>query len=73
MNFLDPQLTSDGLPYGPTRYKEIIEERYYISKFMNTSYGDTGKITPTERRYLLTLIKEDQERIKSLRDAQSSD
>lgn len=59
VNFLDPQLTNDGKPYGPYRYKEIIRECYYISKTINTSYNDLLKITPIERQYLLSFIVED--------------
>lgn len=59
MNFFDPALTSDGLEYAPQRLKEIIRERYIISKRLNTSYYDLGKITPFERTELLKLIKEE--------------
>lgn len=52
-------MTDDGLPYGPTRYKEIVKERYIISKHTNTSYKDTDTITPTERSYLLEFIAEE--------------
>lgn len=51
----------DGSPYAVQRYKQIVEERYQISKYCNTSYSDTGNITPTERRYLLSFINEDLE------------
>ena len=62
MNFLDPQKTSDGKPYGPTRYKELVKERYIISKNTYTSYLDTGKITPTEKEILISLIAEDRKK-----------
>lgn len=62
MNFLDPQLTNDGKPYGPFRYKEIVKERWFISKNINTSYNDLGKITPRERDYLLEFIVDEQKR-----------
>lgn len=52
----------DGSPYGPHRYTEIVEERYLITKFTHTSYGDTGEITPSERQLLLKFIKRDLER-----------
>lgn len=58
-SFLDPQLTSDGKPYGPYRYKQIVKERYWISKNINTSYNDAGKLTPTEREYLLEFIADE--------------
>lgn len=56
---MDPQLTNDGKPYGPWRYKELVRERYYISKTINTSYSDTGQLTPIEREYILEFITEE--------------
>ena len=61
-SFLDPQLTKDGKPYGPWKYKQIVQERWYISKNINTSYTDVGKITPIEREYLAEFIVEDLKR-----------
>ena len=52
-------MTSDGQPYGPQRFAEIIKERYFISKQTHTSYLDVGLITPTERKYLLDFIIKD--------------
>lgn len=53
---MDPQLTKDGKPYGPFRYKEIVKECYLISKNINTSYNDLMLITPTERNYMLEFL-----------------
>lgn len=53
---MDPQLTNDGKPYGPARYKELVKERYLISRYMNTSYTDLGQLTPTERGYIIEFI-----------------
>ena len=61
-SFLDPQLTEDGRPYAPARLKQIIRERYEISKRIHTSYNDLGKLTPLERNYLLEFILEDNKR-----------
>ena len=61
---MDPQSTDDGKPYGPARYKEISHERYLISKHTNTSYTDTGEITPIERGYLIEFIIDDLQRQK---------
>ena len=76
MNFLDPVSTSDGSPYGPFRFKQIVKERYVIAKNMGTSYLDIGKITPLERQYLMQFIieedrknKEYLERVKQQREA----
>lgn len=70
MSFLDPQLTKDGKPWGPERYKSIVKERYLISKNLNTSYKDIGDITPLEREYLLQFIDEDLKRTKDMLDKQ---
>ena len=61
---MDPKLTSDGKPYGPERFKNIVQERYFISKKCNTSYLDVGYITPMERKYLLEFILDEIEKEK---------
>lgn len=63
---MDPQLTKDGKPYGPCRYKELVKERYLISKAMNTSYNDIGKITPLERQYIIEFIIEERKKEEEL-------
>jgi len=67
---LDPLLTSDGKPYGPVRYEQIVEERYLISKHIHTSYFDLGKITPIERKYILKFIRRDLEHENEVRNTQ---
>ena len=71
-NFLDPQLTKDGEPYGPKRYREIVYELYAISKVCNTSYTDLLTISPTERDIMLELVIKEQEEaekaIKQIRE-----
>lgn len=52
-------MTSDGKPYPPLRFKQIVSERYEISKRIHTSYNDSGSITPREREIILELIKDD--------------
>lgn len=59
-------MTSDGKPYGPHRYKEIVKERYTISKYCNTSYADLANVTPLERSYLLDFAREEYETNKRL-------
>ena len=59
MSFLDQQFNEDGTPYGPTRYKEIVKDRYFISKHSNISYSDTGAMSPTEREYIKDFIISD--------------
>lgn len=70
-SFLDPQLTKDGKPYGPVRFKEIVRERYLISKNLNTSYNEIGQITPTERQYLIEFIAEEIKMSKKYLDEQA--
>ena len=74
MNFFDPRWTSDGKPYGRERYKQIVQERYILTKKLNTSYVDTASITPTERNLLLQFLRDDlqreQEAIENMRNNQ---
>ena len=68
MNFLDQQQTEDGQPYGPVRYKEIVEERFYIAKHGRISYADTGKMTPTERDFIKQFILDDAKHTQEMID-----
>ena len=43
-------------------YKDFVQQRYIISRHINTSYNDTGSITPLERRYILEFIKDELQR-----------
>lgn len=52
-------MTSDGEIYATKRFDQIVKERYEISKRINTSYEDTGKITVKERALILQFIEED--------------
>ena len=70
---MDPQSTNDGRPYGPYRFKEIVRERYIISKHTNTSYSDTEDITPAERGYLLEFILDDLQKQKEMYDKAKQD
>ena len=72
MNFFDPTLTNDGQLFAPMRFKEIVKERYLISKNCNTSYIDTKDITPVERNYILKFIVEDLQKQKEIIDAQEA-
>lgn len=61
-------MTEDGKPYGPIRFKDIVKERYIITKHTNTSYGDINNMTPLERSYIIEFIKDDLQRQKDLYD-----
>jgi len=56
------------IPYGPWRYKRIIEECYYISHTINTSYNDILKVSPRERQYMLEFLQEELQKQKESRD-----
>lgn len=58
-NFFDPELASDGGPYGPWKFKEIVRECYLISKNTNTSYTDVLNMTPLERKFVIDLLIEE--------------
>ena len=64
---------SDGVRYAPKRFREIVKERYLISKNCHTSYSDTKDITPTEREYILQFIIEDLQKQKDLIDKAKAD
>ncbi len=61
-SFLDPQTTSNGKPYGPIRFKQLVKECYVIAKNTNTPYTSLLDITPTEKNELLNLIIEENKR-----------
>ena len=61
-SFLDPQTTSDGKPYGPYRYKQLVKECYLLAKNTNTPYTSLMDITPTEKNELLNLILEENQK-----------
>lgn len=67
-HFLDPILTSDGKPYGPWKYKRIVEECYFISHQIHTTYSDLMKITPRERLYLIEFLSKEAEEMKKARE-----
>lgn len=59
---MDPQWTSDGKLFATQRYKDLVKERYLITKYTHTSYNDTAYITPLERKYIFDLISEELKR-----------
>lgn len=61
MNFFDPKWTSDGKPFGPYKYKELVKQLYIITKACNTSYTDLLNITPTERDIILEMLMQERE------------
>ena len=67
-HFLDPKTTSDGKPYGPWKYKRIVEECYFISHQIHTTYSDLMKITPRERMYLMEFLTTEAESLQKARE-----
>lgn len=67
-HFLDPKTTKDGKPYGPWKYKRIVEECYFISHQIHTTYSDLLKITPRERAYLMEFLSKEAEAIQKARE-----
>lgn len=61
-SFLDPQSSKERIE----RFKELVKERYLISKNINTSYNDVGKITPLEREYLIEFLVDEAKKSKEL-------
>ena len=57
-SFLDPQLSNDGTPFGPKRYKEIVKECWYVSDNLHTSYTDVLNLAYQDRVYLIECINE---------------
>lgn len=57
-NFLDPQTSKDGKPYGPKHYKDLVKQCWYISDQLHTSYTDILDLSVTERVMLLGFINE---------------
>ena len=67
-SFLDPQLSRDGRPYGPKRFKEIVKECWFISDQLHTSYTDVLDLSYQERVYLVECINEKQAAQKKAMD-----
>ena len=65
---MDPSRTSDGKPYGPWRFREIIKQAYAISHQIHTSYLDVLDMTPREMNYLCELISVEAERMRNAID-----
>ncbi len=55
-SFLDPQISKDGKPYGPKRFKELVKECWFISEHIHTSYKDVLDLSVQERIYLSECI-----------------
>ena len=66
-------MIDEGGAYATRRYREIVHERYLISKHINTSYEDTRLITPLERDFILQFITEDLERKQQIYEKAQAD
>lgn len=54
--FLDPQTSKDGQPYGPKQFKSLVQECWFLSDQLHTSYVDLLDISVAERRLLLQYV-----------------
>lgn len=52
-------MRSNGEPYAPWRFKQLVKELYLISKSIHTSYTELLDITPTEKDYILQFMVEE--------------
>lgn len=64
-SFLDPQLTNDGKPYAPLRYKKILQDCYVITRNTNIDYQSVMNMSVTEREYILSFIVEEAQKINA--------
>ena len=58
---------------GSQLYKELVRERYLITKHTNTSYNETANITPLERRYIFEFITDELQKQKEAYDKMKAD
>lgn len=62
-SFSDPRQTvkteNGEMPYGAFRFNQIIEECFYISKAINTSYLDLMEISVKEKNTMIEIINEE--------------
>lgn len=62
-------MTKDNKPYGSVRYKEIVEEIFYLTKHTHVTYNDVLNMSPLERRYLLEFLIKDFKRNKEVEES----
>ena len=72
-SFLDQQTSSDGTPYGPKRFKEIVKEVWYICDNLHIGYNEVLDMSFQERFYLIELINEKQEKTKEAIEARQQE
>ena len=74
-------MTNEGkkVPYGPWKYKKVVEELYMVSHQIHTSYLDMLQITVREKDHMLGFInnelrmqKESLDKLKAKREANKS-
>ena len=67
-SFLDPQLTKDGKPYAPIRYKKIIQDCYSITRNTNIDYQSVMNMSVTEREYIISFLLDEAKKINEKND-----
>ena len=57
-SFLDPQISKDGTPYAPKRFKSLVQECWFICDNLHIGYDEVLDMSVTERELLIQFIKE---------------
>lgn len=67
-------MTNEGkkVPYGPWKYRKIVEECYLISHLIHTSYLDLLQITPMEKDMMLKFLSDEKDSVDRLRAKRES-
>ena len=60
---MDPLLI-DKPELAGKQFKDLVKERYLVSKHTHTSYLDTAHITPVERKYIFEFITDELQKQK---------
>ncbi len=63
-------VTASGENSNKLIFERLVNERYLISKYCNTSYNEIGEITPTERKLIVGFIEDELKRQKEAIDKQ---
>lgn len=45
-------------------FKNLVKERYIITKNTSTSYEEAGNLTPIERKYFIEFLEEESKQVK---------
>lgn len=57
-------LDENKKPLALKCYKQLMFQRYYITRNTNTSFVDTAQMTPTEREYIIKFIVDENKKTR---------